>query len=56
MRKRYDEERKLHEILHKFYLTFKGYHEIKEYALKNNSVIYNLTEGSFIDAFERKIN
>jgi hypothetical protein len=46
--------RKLHEILHKFYLTFQGYWEIKEYAATKNVEIYNLTKGSFIDAFTRK--
>ncbi|MBN2165265.1 MAG: hypothetical protein JW717_03210 [Marinilabiliaceae bacterium] len=46
--------RKLHEILHKFYLTFKGYFEINEYAISRNIKIYNATDNSFIDAFERK--
>jgi hypothetical protein len=47
------DKRKLHEILEKFYLAFKSYFEIKEYANKHNAKIYNLTEDSFIDAFER---
>lgn len=47
-------QRKLHEILHKFYLSFKGYHEINDYAISNNITIYNVTTGSFIDAFPRK--
>jgi len=46
-------QRRLHEILHKFYLTFQGYFTIKEYAEQEGVVIYNCTEGSFIDAFEK---
>jgi len=46
--------RKLCEILHKFYLTFKAYLEIEEYANARNVKIFNSTENSFIDAFERK--
>lgn len=46
--------RKLHEILHKFYVTFKGYWAIKKYADKKSVKIYNLTQDSFIDAFDRK--
>ena len=47
-------KRKLHEILHKFYLTFKGYFDIKEYAQKKKVEIINLTENSFIDAFPKQ--
>ena len=45
--------RKLHEIIHKFYLTFKGYWEIKAFAEKQGAKIYNLSEKSMIDAFDR---
>jgi hypothetical protein len=45
--------RKLHEILHKFMLAFKGYFILKEYAEYKNVKIYNATPDSFIDAFER---
>lgn len=48
------ESRKLHEILYKFYLSFKGYHEINKFSKKFNVNIFNLTTESFIDAFERK--
>lgn len=48
------QSRKLHEILYKFYLTFKGYHEINKYSKRFNVEIFNLTTDSFIDAFERK--
>lgn len=46
--------RRLHEILHKFQLTFKGYWEINEYIEQKNVKIYNSSEVSLIDAFERK--
>jgi len=46
--------RRLHEILDKFYLTFKGYWEIAEYAEKSRVKIYNASEVSMIDAFERR--
>lgn len=47
-------QRRLHEILHKFYLTFKGYFTIKEFAEQNGIRIYNCTKNSFIDAFDKK--
>ncbi|MDB3906056.1 hypothetical protein N9355_01140 [Crocinitomicaceae bacterium] len=43
----------LHEVLHKFYFSFKSYWFLKEYAEIKGSTIYNLTEGSFIDAFDK---
>lgn len=45
--------RKLHEILEKFYYTFRSYWKIKDYASSRNIKIYNITPESFIDAFER---
>jgi len=45
--------RHLFEVLEKFYLTFKGYFEIKKYATIKNIRIYNLTINSYIDAFEK---
>jgi hypothetical protein len=45
--------RKMHEILEKFMLAFRGYHEINGFARSKNVKIYNLTPGSFVDAFER---
>lgn len=45
--------RRLHEIINKFYLTFKGYWEIKYFAEKKGVRIYNASETSMIDAFER---
>lgn len=46
--------RHLHEIIHKFYLSFKGYWEIRDYAKAKNITIYNASEFSMIDAFDRK--
>ncbi len=46
--------RRLHEILEKFVLTFRGYHTIEDYSRSVGCRIYNCTPGSFIDAFERK--
>ena len=46
-------QRHLHEILHKFYLTFKAYFSIKEYVENKEVKIYNCTHNSFIDAFEK---
>lgn len=46
--------RHLHEIIHKFYLSFKGYWEIKRFAEKKNITIINSSEFSMIDAFERR--
>jgi hypothetical protein len=54
MPKENNESKKLHEVLHKFYTTFKGYWDVKGYADKKNIKIINLTEPSYIDAFEKK--
>ena len=35
-------------------IAFDGYHAVERYARQQGSRIYNITEGSFIDAFERK--
>jgi len=47
-------DRRLHEILHKFYHSFRAYFLIREYAEQEQVDIYNATPGSFIDAFPRK--
>lgn len=44
----------LHSILYSFYLAFKAYHIIEEYARRRGIKIYNATPGSMIDAFERR--
>jgi len=48
------EERKLHEVLIKFYYAFKGYWDIKEYASEKKADIVNLTMNSYIDAFKKE--
>lgn len=45
--------RRLHEIIHKFYLSFKSYWEIASYAKQKRIKIYNSSAVSMIDAFER---
>jgi hypothetical protein len=51
---RINRPRKLHEIIHKFYLSFKGYWQIKAYANKKHVSIINASSVSMIDAFDRK--
>lgn len=46
--------RRLHEMIYKFYLSFRGYWDILEYSKSKNVKIYNASEHSMIDAFERK--
>jgi len=53
MKKMGKNKRKLHEILHKFMLSFKAYFDINDYAKSRKSTIYNITKDSYIDAFER---
>ncbi len=49
-----DEKRHLHDMLMKFVHTFRSYFFIKDYADSRGIHIYNITEGSFIDAFEKR--
>lgn len=44
----------LHSILYSFYLAFKAYHTIADYATYRGINIYNATPGSMIDAFARR--
>ena len=44
----------LHQIMYSFYVAFKSYFSIKSYAEYRGVSIYNITPGSFIDAFPRK--
>jgi len=46
--------RKVHEILHKFMLSFEAYHVIEDYAKNRGTLIINQTPGSLIDAFQRE--
>jgi hypothetical protein len=54
MEDRISSVRKLHEIVEKFYLSFRGYWELLPFAQKKGVKIYNASEISMIDAFERK--
>lgn len=47
-------QRKVHEILHKFVLSFEAYHVINDFATTRGATIINQTPGSLIDAFERE--
>lgn len=44
----------LHQIVHSFYVAFRAYHLIRAYAASRNAAVWNITPGSFIDAFPRK--
>ncbi|MCR9253056.1 MAG: hypothetical protein NXI20_21770 [bacterium] len=48
-----EEKRKLHEVLEKFYLSFKSYWVLRSFADNKKVDVYNITKGSFIDAFDR---
>ena len=54
MHKRGTGVRRMHEVLQKFAHSFESYFKIKAYADKLGVPVINLTEGSFIDAFERR--
>ena len=45
---------RLHQIINSFYVAFKAYHDIADYARRHHVNIYNSTPGSFIDAFPRR--
>lgn len=44
----------LHQIVYSFYVAFRSYHTLQAYAKSRGVSIYNITPGSFIDAFPRK--
>ena len=44
----------LHQIVYSFYVAFRSYHVIADYARSVKATVYNITPGSFIDAFPRK--
>ena len=46
-------KRKLHEVLEKFSVSFKSYWILNAFAKHKNVKIWNCTENSFIDAFEK---
>lgn len=45
----------LHALFLSYYTAFKAYHEIEPWARRRGTHIYNVSPGSFIDAFERKV-
>lgn len=45
---------KMHEILIILARAFRGYHVLNSYASYLGSTVYNYTQGSFVDAFEKK--
>lgn len=46
-------KRKLHEVIIKFFYTFRSYHIINRFAERNSSKIFNTLPNSYIDAFEK---
>lgn len=46
--------RKLHEVLEKFYYTFRSYWTLKSFAESSGKELLNITPNSYIDAFKRK--
>lgn len=48
-------KRRVHEILHKFMLSFEGYHIIRKYADNRGVRVINQTPDSMIDAFDREV-
>jgi len=47
------QEYKIHDVLRKLYLSFKGYYVIRDYAHTLKAEIYNASAKSYIDAFLR---
>lgn len=45
---------KLHQVLGSMVVAFRSYHEIADYARRRGIEIFNVTPGSFIDAFPRR--
>lgn len=43
----------LHQVVQSFYIAFKSYHKIARFIKATDISIYNLTPGSFIDAFPK---
>lgn len=47
-------QRRLHEVLEKFYFSFRSYHDLSKYADTKSCKIINTVSDSFIDAFEKR--
>lgn len=45
---------RLHDIVHSFYIAFRSYHLLQAWARRRHIDIFNVTPGSYIDAFDRK--
>lgn len=45
---------RLHDIVHSFYVAFRSYHLLQAWAHHRHIDIFNVTPGSYIDAFDRK--
>lgn len=45
---------RLHDIVYSFYVAFRSYHLLQGWARRRHIDIFNITPGSYIDAFERK--
>lgn len=45
---------RLHQIVESMAIAFRSYHRIENYARVKGVTIYNVTPGSYIDAFERR--
>lgn len=52
--KRHYFTKRLDEILESMVVAFRSYHTVEAFSRSIGKKIYNITEGSFIDAFERK--
>jgi hypothetical protein len=46
--------RRLHEVLHKFMISFEAYWSLRDYAESQGTHVINMTPDSYIDAFARK--
>lgn len=44
----------LHAIIYSFYIAFRAYYYIRDYATTLHATVLNITPGSFIDAFPRR--
>ena len=47
------QSRKLHEVLEKFYYTFRSYWTLRKYAESKAIEVINITPNSYIDAFKK---
>lgn len=50
----FQSDKHLHDLLLSMSIAFRSYHVIRDYAKNRGINIFNITEGSYIDAFDRK--